>query len=70
MNIFSENPKPEILNSKQIRITKIQNPKQKRQLTYLHETEFARRCFEHLSLGFGYYLVFRNSNFEFAERRG
>jgi hypothetical protein len=55
MNNQLENTKYETLNPKQIRITKIQNPKHR---------------FENCDFGFRDYLVFRYSIFEFFPKRG
>jgi hypothetical protein len=51
----SGNTKYETLNPKQIRITKIQNPK---------------HHFENCDFGFRDCLVFRYSNFEFSQKGG
>ena len=69
MNNLCENPKSEVLNSRQIQINQAQNPKQSYDNHHREET-LGSEHFEHLDLGFRYFLVFRILRLAFAQEGG
>jgi len=70
MNSLYENPKSEILNSRQIQINQVQNPKQSYHHNHPREEKLGSERFEHLNLGFRYCLVFRILRLGFAQKGG